>query len=69
MRVKIGDKWFSCELGQPIMVELTPGDKTNIANMHPNAKRYAVFHDDEPTTKDEKFAWMADGPPKHEFTK
>lgn len=58
MRVKVGDTWHSCELGKPIMIELEEGDKTNIQNMLPEAKKYAIFHDDEATSKDQKLKWM-----------
>lgn len=33
MRIKVGDQWFECKPDQPIMIELKPGDKQNIANM------------------------------------
>lgn len=58
MRFKVGDQWFQLEPGRPIMVELTEEDKRNIANMDPKATKYAVFHDDERATKEEKLAWM-----------
>lgn len=59
MRVKYGDQWFECEPGKPLMVELTEGDKRNIANMHPDATKYACFDDSDATTADETRAWMA----------
>ncbi|WP_202306484.1 hypothetical protein [Mesorhizobium sp. L-8-10] len=43
------------------MVELTDGDKRNIANMHPEATRYAVFEDDDGWSNEQKFAWMDEG--------
>ena len=43
MRVKVGDDWFEGACGRPIMVELTKQDKLNIANMNPEATRYAIF--------------------------
>lgn len=58
MRVKVGDRWFDCEPGQPVMVELTDGDKANIVNMHPDAHKYAVFDDADETSIPEKLAWM-----------
>lgn len=58
MRVKHGDRWYDCEPGAPLMVELTEGDKRNIANMHPEATRYACFDDTDPRTPGEKLAWM-----------
>lgn len=61
MRLKVGLEWFECQRGQPIMVELAPGDKKNIANMHPDATRYAIFDDDEDMTTEQKVAWMQDG--------
>jgi hypothetical protein len=48
MRVKIGAQWFEAEPGQPIAVELNPSDRDNIANMAPDAKRYAVFNEPVP---------------------
>lgn len=56
MRVKVGSEWFEAKDGQPIMVELSEADKTNIANMAPEATKYAVFDDNQ--TSDEKLAWM-----------
>lgn len=61
MRIKVGDQWFQCEPGQPIMVELTDGDRRNIANMHPDATRYAIFEDDDGWSNEQKFAWMDEG--------
>ena len=58
MRVKHGDQWLECELGKPLMVELTEADKRNIANMHPDATKYALFGEGDMTTE-EKQAWMA----------
>lgn len=58
MRVKIGKVWFECHPDQPIMVELTPQDKVNIANMHPDDTKYALFDDNDQTTKEQKLAWM-----------
>lgn len=42
MRVKIGNEWYS-DNDQPIMIELTEGDKKNISNMAEGATRYAVY--------------------------
>lgn len=61
MRIKVGNQWFQCEPGQPVMVELTDGDKRNIANMHPDATRYAIFEDDDGWSNEQKFAWMDEG--------
>lgn len=62
MRVKIGDQWFAVAAGQPIMIELTPGDRQNITNMAPDATRYALFPEVEPRmTREEKEAWMDEG--------
>jgi len=58
MRVKIGDQWFSSD-DQPICVELTDQDKSNIENMDPDATRYAVFPDALASSVDEKYEWMA----------
>lgn len=61
MRVKVGDTWYECLPGQPIMVELLPGDRENIKNMSPEAKRYALFDDTDKSSLEEKFAWMSEG--------
>lgn len=60
MRVKVKDTWYECEPGQPIMVELKDGDKANIANMSPQANKYAMFHDEDSKTMstEEMFQWM-----------
>lgn len=60
MKIKVGDQWFECAPGQPIMVVLAEQDKKNIANMHPDATRYAIFEDDDGMTVEDKHAWMAD---------
>lgn len=57
MRVKIGDEWFEAELGKPIAIELTEKDKANIANMHPEATRYAVFAELDIDVEDAR-AWI-----------
>ena len=61
MRIKVGDKWFKCEPGQPIMVQLTDTDRQNIASMVPEASRYALFDDQDELSPDEKLAWMDQG--------
>lgn len=61
MRVKVGDQWFEPAEGQPVMVELTKQDKMNIANMVPEATRYALFDDADDRTVKDKLAWMDDG--------
>lgn len=61
MKIKIGDNWYECRPEQPIMVELTETDKRNIANMHPDATRYAIFDDYDNTSTDDKLAWMEKG--------
>lgn len=58
MRVKVGDTWYKAEPGQPIMVELKPGDRQNIANMLPEATKYAVFDDSEPLTREQMLKWV-----------
>lgn len=64
MRVKVKDTWYECLPGQPIMVELSPGDKENVRNMSPEATRYALFDENDGRTIDEKFAWMDEGAQK-----
>ena len=46
MKIKVGDEWFDCEVGLPVMVELTKQDKINIANMLPECTKYAIFPDE-----------------------
>ena len=62
MRVKIGSIWNGINEGfnneEPIMVVLSDKDKENIMNMHPDARRYAIFPDDCEMTSEEKMAWM-----------
>ena len=61
MRVKVGDQWFEAGPGCPVMVELTPADRRNIANMADTATRYALFHDaDAAVSPDAKYEWMAE---------
>jgi hypothetical protein len=61
MRVKIGSKWFDCMNGQPIMIELSEKDRANIAAMHPDATRYALFDDNELMSVEQRFDWMDEG--------
>lgn len=44
MKVKIGNKIYDPN-EEPIMVILDPEDKSNIANMLPEATKYASFPD------------------------
>lgn len=61
MRIKIGSEWFQCAPGQPIMVDLKPQDKANIAYMIDTASRYALFHDADGMSVEQKLAWMDEG--------
>ena len=65
MRVKIGDVWYTATPEQPIMVELTPTDKMNLAKMPPEANRYAVFDFPDGEITDEMHEqigrWMDEG--------
>lgn len=58
MRVKIGNDWYGATPTQPIMIELTENDKRNILNMHPNATKYAIFSDQDKSSREEKQEWM-----------
>ena len=58
MRVKIADKWFDVTPDTPIMVVLTEADKTNIANMPPDATYYACFDGEDHRTEECRVAWM-----------
>ena len=62
MRIKAGDKWFACTPDSPLMVDLTPADKANIAAMPEQATKYACFAYPDARTREERFAWM-DEPP------
>lgn len=59
MRVKINGQWYDAN-SDLICVELTGSDKHNIANMHPDATKYASFPDYNGLSKEEKLAWMGD---------
>lgn len=61
MRIKWGDQWIECKPDIPIMVELTKKDLENIANMHPDAMKYACFDDSDTTTPEQKIVWMNAG--------
>lgn len=61
MRVKVGNHWFEATADQPIMVELTPLDKSNIANMANDAMRYAIFSHDDLHDREQREAWMSEG--------
>lgn len=58
MRFKVGDTWYEALPGQPIMLEMTPKDRENIANMAPEATRYALFDPHDERTVEEMFVWM-----------
>lgn len=62
MKVKVGSDWFEATPEQPIMVLLSEDDKRNIANMAPDATKYALFAEEALMTRDEKLAWMDDPP-------
>lgn len=64
MRVKVGDTWHEASPESPIMVELTEQDRWNIANMAPEATRYACFSCECPKTAHEKYEWMGEGASK-----
>ena len=61
MRIKIGDRWFEATPEQPVMIELTAADRTNIGGMLPTATRYAIFDDADPRSIAEKSRWLDDG--------
>lgn len=58
MRVKIGAQWHEVDPTSAIMIELTAADRANIANMVPDATKYAVFHDADERSVEQKRAWM-----------
>ncbi len=59
MRVKIGDQWHEVSPESAICIELTAGDRRNIANMLPEATKYAVFADTDPREPAAKLEWMS----------
>ena len=58
MRVKIADTWFAVTPTTPIMVELSESDRRNIANMAPDATKYASFHADSFPSVGARNDWM-----------
>ena len=58
MKVKIDNTWHTQELS-PIAIELTEQDKINIANMAPDAKRYAIYPASW-TDQDTMRSWIRD---------
>lgn len=58
MRVKVGEQWHEVTADAAICVELSSADRRNIANMLPEATRYAVFSDSDRRSPEEKLAWM-----------
>lgn len=61
MRIKVGNNWFQCEPDQPIAVELTAQDRSNIADMAHSATRYVCFHDaDKDQAVESKMAWLSE---------
>lgn len=60
MKIKIGDKWYAPEKGQPVMIVLSEQDKANIKGMHPNATKYALASDDEFENPSLFLEWMDD---------
>ena len=60
MRLKYGDTWFDVSDDIPIMIQLTEKDKENIASMHPEATKYAIFSDNSKLTNIEKYDWMGE---------
>ena len=57
MKVKVGDTVYDGAV-EPIMVILSDVDKRNIANMGPDARKYACFPEDTELSVDERTAWM-----------
>lgn len=60
MRFKVGDAWFSPELGKPLMVELDDHEKRHLAELG-SANRYACFDTDDGMTVEERESWMREG--------
>lgn len=61
MRVKIGDEWYRCDPGTPIMIEMDERDKDFIQRMEPHKMRYALFHPLQGWTPEQQLAWMDEG--------
>lgn len=57
MRVKIADTWYD-PYDVPIMIELTDKDKSNIANMLPEATCYSAYPDGLFKSDQEVLDWM-----------
>lgn len=58
MRIKVGDKWYDPEPGQPIMVVLSELDKQNLASMKSADDKYASFSDQDTMSQAEMLKWM-----------
>lgn len=61
MRVKVGNTWYDCQPGQPIMVELTDAEKRDLKNLPTDATRYALFARQDTFNKGTMKDWMDDG--------
>ena len=59
MRVKVGNRWFEAEHGQPIAVELTAGEREIIARMGPDEHRVGCNADLQRSPAELR-AWLAD---------
>ena len=55
MKVKIGNNVYDSN-EEPVMVILSPGEKDQITNMHPDCTKYCVYPD--PWTSEEIKKWM-----------
>lgn len=60
MRMKCGNQWFETAPNYPIMVILTDADKKYIADMPPDAHKYAMFDNADmlSITEGEMHEWM-----------
>lgn len=58
MRVKVGNRWFSCTPEAPIMLVTTAEERKQIGEMPAHFTSYAQFHDDDRRTVAEREAWM-----------
>lgn len=62
MRVKVNGVWYDAQ-SDAICIEVNKTEQEQIANMAPDAKRYAQFPDDSDLTPDDMRRWMADDAP------
>ena len=58
LRVKIYDTWHQPNDHICLVIEFDEQDKINIKGMAENCFKYAIFHDEDVRSTEEKFQWM-----------